>query len=420
EKTVTGLISNPELVEDLTSYLADGEEIVKAVVGKALISPNIDQSATSMSLEDLSGYRKSLEEDIGSLRKIMKLVSTTTKNHSRVIRKEIREVGREFDEKIAAVRPNVMRKMRDIQKRCDREIMNRSKHYERRLRVLHKDRVKLEKEQYRLNARIERCEAEMKSSRIYDDEGRELQWRQKLRETKKKIPSLRKETEEIDRKITSVETEKKLEISKIRSQYETRTEEAQKDLRELEAAREASTRMKNRETESLEGATSDVIDQINDLMKQKRAKLESLEEIGMPRSHKNDLLVYIPLYLIVYKARQKRRYVIHPPSVIGSMGLLTKLKGVFGMTRMKSFLQHRSKPLASFLNQIVTPLNEDPVFERDTNDAGSQVNVLGTQESRECIRKGLKELRGEGWISENEHKNLDSLLSKTNYLPPTT
>ncbi len=412
EKTIDGLITNPEFITDLTPYFKEAEKIEKPIIGKACLSPSINQSTIAISLEEISDLRKSLEEDIKSLHESMKTLNTTTKEHVTAVRKEIREASKKFDEKIAEVRPDVMKKLQELQKKCDTEITELSKEYERELRVLHKDRIKLEKDQERLNTQIERCDAEMKSSKLRKDEGSELQWKQKLQETKKNLPSIKKGIREIDEKIKNAEVAKKLEIAKIRSHYETRTDEAQKALREIEASREASIRMKTHEIESLEDATSEIIDQMNAMVEVKRVELGKIDGMGLPKKHENNVLTYIPLYLIAYESKQKKRYAIYPPSVVGSLGMRTKFKGAFGMTRMKSFLQYRSKPLTSFLNQLVTLLREDPVFEKETSDAGIQANIVGTKKARELIKKGLGELREEGWASEKEHKTLSQALMK--------
>lgn len=409
EKIIEGLITSPEFIQDLISYIKEAKRIEKPVVGKAFLSPSINESATSASLEELSKLRKSLEDDIRSLRENMKTLSTLTEEHVEVLRKEARETTKKFDEEIVATKPRVMESLREIQQRSDVEITKLSKEYAQRLRVLHKDRIKLEKDQHRLNTQIERCETEIKSSRLRKDEGGELQWRQKLKETKTRLPTIKKGIEDIDKQIKEVETEKKLEISKIRSKYETRTEAAQKKLRELEASRDASIRMKEQETKSLEDTTSKIIDQMNKMVKLKRGSLEEIDGMGMPKKYENNVLVYLPLYLAAYEAKQKRRYLVYPPSVVGSMGIVTKFKGVFRITRMKSLLQRRSKFLSSFLDQLVTLLEEDPVFEKETSDAGIQANILRTKESREHIKKGLGKLKEEGWISEDEFQTLGKL-----------
>ena len=410
EKIVEGLITSPEFVQDLVAYLPEAEEIERPIVGKAFLSPNIDKSAITTSIEELSNLRDKIRNDVKDLSKSMKLLSTTTREQVKVVREEIREIKKKFDEKIARVRPKVTERVQEIQRKLDAEIARISKNYERKLRLLHKDRIKLEKKQERLNFEIERYEAEVKSCRLRKDEGGELEWSQKLKKIRKNLPPLQKSIQDMDRKIGDGETAKKLEISKERSEYDTHIEKAMKDLRELEASRGAEIRMKQQEIKSLEDTTSAIVNQINEMTKSKKAALNELDGIGAPMSLKEYELVYLPLYFACYETEAKKRYAVYHPSVVGSMGILTKLKGVFGATKMKSFLQPRSKAMTSLLNQLVALVQENPVFEKDLSDAGVQASILRTTESRIGIKRGLKELKEEKWISESELQTFSKLL----------
>jgi hypothetical protein len=412
EKTIEGLTTNPEFINDLASYTREAKEVGKPVMGKAFLSPIINPSAISVALEEILSVGKSQQDDIKNLRSAMKLLRTTTREHVRTIREEIRATGREFDEKITEVKPEVMYKLQEIQRKGDQEITRLSKDYERRLRTLHEDRIRLEREQHRLDTQIERSESEIRSSKLRKDEGGELQWKRRLQETKKKLPGIKKNIQEIDDKIEKTEATKRMEISKIRGRYETKADEAKNVLRELEASREAGVRMKEQERESLEEMTSGIIDQMNEMVKNKRAALEGLDALGMRQHYEHNVLAHMPVYLIAYEAKQKRRFMVYPPSVVRSMGIGTKFKGVFGMTRMKSFLQHRSRHLTSVLSQLVTLLKEDPVFEKEASDAGIHANIIGTEKSQEYIKKGLGELRQEGWISEKEYTAFKQALTR--------
>ncbi|MGQ9461254.1 MAG: hypothetical protein ACUVRA_08525 [Candidatus Bathyarchaeaceae archaeon] len=410
EKTIESLIGNPEFVKDFASYLLEAEEIEKPVANKAFLSPTIDESTISTILEELSNFRVKIKEENNSLGKSMKLLSTTTEQQMKIVREEIREIQKKFDEKIEMIKPKVMERVHEIQKKCDAEIAKASKKFERQLRLLHKDRVKLEKNQERLNLEINRCEAGIKSCRLRKDEGGELAWKQKLEKSKKEIQTLEKNIRDMDRKIEEAETTKKLEISNIRSEYDAKAEEAMKELRELEASREARIRMKQQEITSLEDITSSIIDQINEMRKLKKVALKELDEMGAPKIRRENALVYLPLYIVCYETEQKKRYTVYPPSVVGSMGILTKLKGVFGATKIKSFLQPRSKAITTFLNQLVPLIQENPVFEKEISDAGIQTSILQTKESRELVKKGLEELKEEKWISETEFQTFSKLL----------
>jgi hypothetical protein len=402
EKKVESLIVNPEFIKDLVSYLPEAEEIEKPVANRAFLSSAIDESAIATILEELSNFKAKLREEINSLGKSMKLVSTITEQQVKIIREEIRGIEKKFDEKIEIIKPKAIEKVNEIRRKCDVEITEVSKKFERQLRLLHKDHVKLEKKQDHLTFEINQCEAGIKSCKLRKDEGGELAWKQKLEINKKELQTLKKNIKDMDKKIEDAETAKKLEISDMRSKYDAEVEEAMKDLRELEASREAGIRMKQQEITSLKDTTSSIIDQVSEMRKLKRAALKELDKISAPKTQNRYAMVYLPLYIVCHEAEQKKRYVVYPPSVIGSMGILTRLKGVFGATKMKSFLQPRSKAITSFLNQLVTIIQKNPVFEKEVSDAGIQTSILRTKDSRELIKKGLKELKEEKWISGSE------------------
>lgn len=410
EKTIEGLISSPELIQDLVPYLPEAEEIEKPVADMAFLSSAVDESAISTIIEELSNFRAQSREEIKSLDKSMKLLSTTTRQQVKIIREEIRGIKKKYDEKIKMVRPKVMERVNKIQRKSDVEITRASKKFERQLRLLHKDRVKIERKQERLNLEIMHCEDGIKSCRLRKDEGEELTWRQKLERSRKELKTLQKSIRDMDSKIEDFGTTKKLEISNLRSKCDEKVEEAMKALRELEATREARIRMKQQEITALEDTTSSIIDQMNEMRTLKKAALEELDEMGAPRIRRKYALLYLPLYIACYEKEQKKRYVVYPPSIASSMGILTKLKGVFGATKMKSFLQPRSKAITTFLNQLVTLIQENPVFEKEISDAGIQASILRTKESRELIKKGLEELNEEKWISESEHQTFSKLL----------
>jgi hypothetical protein len=92
------------------------------------------------------------------------------------------------------------------------------------------------------------------------------------------------------------------------------------------------------------------------------------------------------------------------------MKTTTKLKSMFGMSKLASLFQPRSKALSDVLNQVGTLADRDPVFEKDLYDVGMQANITKSADSRERILKGLGALRNEEWISDNEIQALEALL----------
>jgi hypothetical protein len=317
---------------------------------------------------------------------------------------------KEFDKRIKKVKPKVMKKITKIKEKRDEDVTRISKKYDKKLCTLHQNRVRIERTLERLSNDRERYEADIKGSRENKDEAGEFQITEKLDEIKKKIPSLNKEIKDIDRKIENVEDAKKIEVSRARTKPDDRIEEAMKDLRDIEAAKEARVRLQHQELADLGERTSSIIKQIDVMIKAKEAALNEANSMGALERRRKNALVYLPVYLVCYETEVGKRYVVYPPSYVGSMGIKTKLKGVFGAGKMKSFLQSRSQAIADLLDQLVYLTQENPVFEKEITEAGLKANILRTTESQVGIKRGVTELRDNGWISENEVQVLSQHL----------
>lgn len=413
ERVIDGLVADPELVQDFSVYLEEAGALRKPLVDGALLSPALDESTISSITQDLSNYRATFEDEIKNLRDAMKILSVTTEEHVKAIREGTKETQKEFDEKIANRKSSLTKRASQIRKRYDQEITISTKQIENKLHRLHQKRVKLEKTVQSTTAKIERCEAEIRSCRLNKDETGELRWKEELETCRKKISMLEKDVKDMDKEIEDATAAKKQEISKLRSEYDDRIEAAMRGVRDIEAARDAKIRMSEQEIESLEDSTKTIVSQIDSLVGTKRAALDKLDGIGISKRVRKYALVYLPFYLICYQEKLKNRYVLHPPSVAGSMGILTKFKGVFGGTKAKSLLQPRSKIIMTLLNGLLPLIEQNPVFEKEIVDAGIKANILRTRDSRRKIRKGIEELEEEGWVSESEFQKFSEFFAKT-------
>ena len=409
-KTIRGLITNPKFTQDLIGYLQDAEEIRKGASTKAVLSPLLDESEVSASIDELSELRDKVEKEIKNLSRSMKLLSKETREQVKALQAEMKATTKEFDQRIKKIKPKVMEKIKKIQERRNEEVTRIAKKHDRKLRSLHQKRVRTERKLERLSTDIERIEADIKVARENKDEAGEFQLTQKLDKIKKKLPVLDKEIKGIDREIENVEDAKKIEVSRARTKPDDRVEEAMKSLHDIEAAKEARARLEQQELASLEEMTSSIIKQIDAMIKTKEAALNEIDSIGALERRRKYALVYLSVYFVCYETEVGKRYVVYPPSNVGSMGIKTKLKGVFGAGKMKSFLQSRSQAIATLLDRLVDLTQENPVFEKEITEAGIKANILRTTELQVGIKKGLTELRDENWISENEFQILNERI----------
>lgn len=413
ERTILGLVAGSDFIEDFSSYLAEAEVAELSEVEAICLSPVVDESSIASSLNELSELKTLLEKDIENLRYSMKLLSDVTRKHVDVIKEEIREIQRDFNERIATEKSAAMERVREIQKRYDERITKASKRFDQQLQNLHQERVKLEKSEERAVTQIDRCEAEINAARSRKDRAVEQRWKQERENWKREAKALHKSVEQVDKRIEETESEKKVEVSNLRSEFNAQAENAMKHVRELEASRDAKVELNQQKIESLEDLTGTIVTQLDNLAKQKRASLNQLEKMGMHDNRRKSALAYVPLYLVCFQAEATRRYVVYPPSIAGTMGVLTKFKGIFGASRVKSLFQQRSTAVANILNQLITVIERDPVFKRDLHDAAVKANILRSKETREIVKQGLAELRKEEWISENEFQTFNASLTKT-------
>ncbi len=410
KKTIEGLITYPEFIQDYSLYGSKVKRTKKSLANKVFLSPIFKVTEISASIKDLSDLRARIEEDVKNLHAGMKLVNKTTGEKVKAIREEIQKIRKKFDKRIEKLRPRVTKKVRRIQEKHDKKISRISKRFEIQLRRLHKDHVKLEKTQKRLKRETKRFETKIKSYKHRKNKRNEIQLAQKLERIRKTLPTLEKKVKKIEREVKKLETAKNLEISEKRTECDSRIEESVKILRELEASREARIKIKKSEMTSMEEIASLIINQINELAKLKKAALTRFESISMARRRKKRAQAYLPFYFVRYERESDRRYDIYPPSVVSGMGMLAKLKGVFGATKMKYLLQPRSKAITVLLTQLVTLVQKNPMLEKEVTEAGIQNSILRTKELRLGVKRGLKDLKEEKWISKNELQAMGELL----------
>lgn len=402
EKTIEGLITDPEFVQDLMDYLNDEEGNGISKTSKTILDPMLDEGEVAASISKLSDLRNMIDEEIQSLSRSMKLLSKSSKEQVKALHAEMRKSAKIFDKKIMKLKPKVMANIQKIQEKRDEDVTRISKKYGRKLRYLHQNRIRAERTLERLASDIDRIEADIKGCRERKDEPTEFQLSKKLDEIKKRIPMLHKEIKDIDRKLENVEDAKKIEVARARTRPDDRIEGVMKSLHDLEAAKEAKARLEEQELADLEEITSGIIKQIDAMIKEKEAALNDLDNIGANDRRRKQAITYIPMYFVCYETEVEKRYVVYPPAHVASMGIKTKLKGVFGSGKMKCFLQCRSQAIADLLDKLIDLTQENPVFEKEITQAGIQTSILRSTELLVGVKRGIAELKEEGWISENE------------------
>lgn len=405
EKTmaIDGLIAEPNFLNEFNLYLSETRQVETLSSRIVFLQPAVDESAISSIAQELENLELGFKEDVDILFEGMKLLNKTTRNFVKTIRSRITAIREEFSAEIKKQEDVITPKVNRINEEYDEQITKLTKDFEKQLLLLQKEKVKLERTKEQSLSKIENYNLEAKTCASIKDSVGEKKWKEKARETKKELSEIEVKIEELEEKIKEIEESKSLETFRIRSELESRLKEAKKDLLELESSRDAEIQAHKQEIGKLESLTSTIIQQIDSIVKLREANLADFEKLGVLQSHKNSALIYVPFYLVCYKAELKRRYVLFSPSVANSIGFTTKLKGALGKAKVKQLLVPRFKTITSLLDEFPNLLERNAAFEREIYEAGEKVNMLKTSSMRDQIKSGLEKLKEEGWLSDKEH-----------------
>ena len=403
---IEGLIVDPVFLEDFNLYLSEAKPLEKLLADIAVLTPTISEASIASAFQELDSLKSKFVSEVNDLDRSMELLTATTQNFADTIQSEMKDVKDKYNAELNKHRGPVEEQVKETRSRYDAAITVTSKGFEKELLHLQKEKVKREKTRDQLTRRISRCEAEIKSSAAKKDSAGQKRWKEERKKLKKERFRVESEIKKFDEQIRETEDKKSQELFRIRSDCDSKVQEASKELLEIESARDAKIQVLKREMEETEEATLAIIKQIDSSSKLRETSIAAFEKYGIPRKYGKDLLVYVPFYLVCFQSEERKRYVCFPPSNVNNVKLLVKLKGALGVTRIKQLFSPRSTTIASLLNKFPSMLKENAVFEREINEAAAKLDVLQTKASKESIKSGLNKLDEEGWISEKEHASV--------------
>jgi hypothetical protein len=409
--TLEGLISEPLLLNEFNAYISEAKQVEATPSEIVPLNPIIDESTVSSAVEELERLRTSFEKDIRVLQEGIKLLNRTTRSFAREIRGKIRGVREEFEEAIRKEEEVVAQKVNRINEEYNEHRVKLIKNFEKQHLPLQKEKVKLEKIREQTLRKIEHYNIEAKTCAMKKDVVGEKGWKEKANEAKKELSEIEKRLEEVGEKIREVDENESAETFKLRSEWEAKIKEARKNLLELESSRDAKIQIHKQEMERLESLTTNIIQQMNNIVKLRETDLANITKLGIQQEHEHLSLVYMPFYMACYEAELKKRYVVFPPSKVNSIGFTAKLKGALGRARIKQFLTPRFKAVTSLLEKLPALMEKDAAFTREIHEVGEKTNMLGEKSKRKPLEDGLKKLKDEGWLSDKEFEALNQRLT---------
>jgi hypothetical protein len=415
EKTVliNGIIRDPEFLSDFDSYRSEATAIEDQLSNVALLSSTIDESTITSELQELKKLYSFFKKDVEGLYQCIKFINQATRHYIKVLRSKTKAVKTEIAVKINAQEELIAPKVNRLKEHYDHQIIVSAKAFERRRLPVQKKKVKLEKSREQAHKKIERCKLEAKSCAERDNYVGEQKWKEKSSTTKKELSEIEDQLKNTEKTLEDLEERKSLEIFNLRSELEAKSKEARQPLLDLESSRDAETLIYKQEIEKLEQQTTLITDQLGRTVKLRETSIANFAKLGVtPDSELKDVtLFYVPFYIACYQVGFKKRYLILPPSEANAIGLSTKLKGVLGGTKIKQLLARRFETMNSLMDAIQVLLLQNTVFETEVKEMGKNTNMLQMGSMPESIKKGLKYIKKEGWLSDKEYQALSQKLT---------
>ena len=401
QKVIKGLIMDSDLMNDLFSLFRKAKR-VKGSLGKVLLPLLMDKSAIETSIKELRNFEKVLERDVKKLDGITKILMKTTQRHVDAVKTEIERTRKRSDVKISSLMSRIAKKTERTRKAYDKMIVKISKDANQKIQSLSEEDAKLQADRNRLKTYIEQCKSEISAAQERKDEKQEEYWRLELRSSRRRFLEIGKRLKEIRNEIKEIGSTRDLEISRLKLEYASKAEEYMADVKKLEAARDAKIKISLEAMESLERLTSQIVGQINRLIEARNLALKDLRGMGYPVYKRKATLAYMPFFLVCYGRNLKKRYITFPPSIANTLDSVSKIKSALRPYTIRSMLQEYSLPIANLLNEFVDSIQRNSMLEDRIFRMCMKSNLLRQKTPRKDIEKGLKELAGEGWLSEEE------------------
>jgi hypothetical protein len=412
---INGLISDPEFLGEFDPYRHEAIEIAidEQPSNVALLSPIIEESTISSTLDELKTLHLSFKEDLDRLHRCMKFMNKATGHYVKVLRSKVKAVKEEFGVKINAQEEVVAPRVAHLKEDYDHQIVESGKNFEKQRLPVQKEKVKLEKSKEQALAKIENYKLEAKTRAEMDDSVGEQKWKEKSSDTKKELSEIEDQLKQTEKALKDLEEQKSLEIFNLKSELETKIKEARQPLLELESSRDAQILIYKQEIENLEQQTKLITDHLGRTAKLRETSIANFATLGVKQDPelKDIALFYVPFYVVCYQVESKKRYLLLPPSEANSIGLSTKLKSALGRAKIKQLLARRFDVITSLMDTIQVLAQQNAVFETEMREMGKSVDILNVSSMRESIKKGLEYITKEGWLSEKEYQALSQKIT---------
>jgi len=410
---MNALVTDKVLLSGVSEYIEETLALRAEVIGSiTLIPPNLDADAADERAKRVFDLYERLQSDIKGLEHAVRLLTETMQFHQQKILSEIELANETFKLQIDEIKPRVDKKVGLLLKERDKQIERMNRTTETELNAKLREQERRLSELKRLEFSRTEYKRRLEIRRGGHDRVGVARLEHSLRIRENKISEVKERIHNLTRYIDKIRQQNHEDINKLKYNYQTLIDRESKQVTDIEASLESVVQTKNNESQKLQQLTTRIVNLIQQLMDQKRLQAAELKNLTIPWKSEQIALIAAPFYLVGYRSKEKFHYSVYPPlRVMSSEGLVKKIEKTllsFRLSsRIKLLLQPRSKALSKVFNiDFEEKMKIDKTLEEKLRELGMSNNLMKNAGFQKAIAEGVKELKGEGWIKQEEGTNL--------------
>ncbi|MCW3999094.1 MAG: hypothetical protein NWE93_02515 [Candidatus Bathyarchaeota archaeon] len=404
-----GLIADPFFKVEFNLYRKEATDLAAPMT---VLTPLLVEKHITSTLSELDKLQALFREDAEKLPECSRFIAKTTGQYMTEIDYEAAAAKDEADAKIKALEEFINPQVAKLSKEYHRKIKDLTEGFDREIERLQKLKTKTEKSIASSEAKIRQYEREAKASGKKGHEYYERHWKDKTKVTEKELSAIKKEYKNFENEIKGLSKQKGKDASELNFEMDSKIRLMRQPILDLEQARDTKILACKQESSRLLSIERPLLEGINRSIRLREKANAVFEDLGIhdPQS-KSPTLFYVPFYLVCYEMDSARRYVCISPSTFSEANLSSKLKAALGRSKIKDILTPRYPAIATLISKVEKLPYQDSLFEGTLWSLGEKNNLLKNKEFQSEASEGLRILRGDNWLTEQEASELRSQLS---------
>jgi hypothetical protein len=326
------------------------------------------------------------EDDIDKLSQLSSFTHEKGTLWNETIEARIKTITDDYNQRIEILRPQVEERVKDLERKKTAEDT-----------AIHQKISEKERDLATVTTKVTGYEQNYQKFKGYKDKRIDAEReRTKLNESLREQRNIKSNIRDLEKKIRETNEQYKTLIAREWDKINKLTKERDDQINGLKL-----------EKDQVNQSIADMLSMLNSLIENKHRDIEELESQGVvtPTFSKGDY-VYLPLYIGVLEAKDKKRIIVSPPMVAKKgKGVIGGLRSAFGGLVLP--LEPKTEQFEkTFKSGIEEALAKDGILAEAITRASQEVNMLVKQDVYNLVCYGLESLLKDGWIKDKHYNQL--------------